>query len=62
MRVLLLVLFFVVNLFAFSQSELLEKVKENPEILETPQAQIYLRQNGLNKEDMKEALKMILNQ
>jgi len=49
MKKIILVLLFVANsLFALSQSELIEMAKANPALLNTPQAQEYMRTHNIN--------------
>ena len=49
MRVLLLVLFFIANLFAINTATAIEAVKANPALLDTPQAQQTMQLKGISK-------------
>ena len=50
MKKIFLLFLFIVSLFAMSKSEILEQIKQNPSLLNTPQAQIYLKKYGITKE------------
>ncbi len=52
MKKLLLLLFFVVNIFAINEAQAISAVKANPALLNTPQAQAVLQQKGLTKQDV----------
>jgi len=49
MRVLLLVLFFIANLFAVDIATAIKAIKANPALLDTPQAQQMMQQKGISK-------------
>ena len=52
MRKILVLFFFIVAMFAYDKNQLLQMVKQNPTLLDTPQGQMFLQSNGLTKEQV----------
>lgn len=52
MKKLLLILLFVINIFAADEEKLISMVMQNPSLLDTPQGEMLLKQYGLTKEQV----------
>jgi len=58
MKKIFLILIILFNtLFALDKQNLLEVVKSNPALLDSPQVKLYLKQQGLKKEDLLQEVK-----